>query len=143
MCLRRCLPHAPRRRPARLPAFLLDAILGRCCRCGMSICLLIRHARLLRMRHMPLPPPTALSLDPVVLFVLVLLLGGYFAAVGPLRRACGAEPVAQRRIASFVAGWLILTVTLVSPLDTLGRYYLFAAHTLQLLVLTTLSAPLL
>jgi putative membrane protein len=40
-------------------------------------------------------------------------------------------------------GWLTLVLVLVSPLDTLGRYYLFAAHTLQLFVLTTVSAPLL
>src|SRR5262245_2494338 len=92
---------------------------------------------------MPLLPPTSGSLAPMVLLALALLLGGYLVAIGPLRRARGEEPVARRRIACFVAGWLMLALALVSPLDTLGRYYLLVAHTLQLLVLTTLSAPLL
>src|SRR5262245_49743545 len=92
---------------------------------------------------MSLPPPNAWSLDPSVLVALLLLLGGYCAAVGPLRRARGVGPLARSRIACFVAGWLTLALALVSPLDTLGRYYLFAAHSRQWLVLTTLSAPLL
>src|SRR5262245_52372773 len=92
---------------------------------------------------MSLPPPTAWSLDPIVLVALVLLLGAYVAMVGPLGRARGADVVARSQIICFVAGWLTLTLLLVSPLDTLGRYYLFAVHTLPLFVLTTLCAPLL
>ncbi|HEV2458978.1 MAG TPA: cytochrome c oxidase assembly protein, partial [Ktedonobacterales bacterium] len=90
------------------------------------------------------PSPTAWSFDPLVLAALALLLGAYFAAIGPLRRRLRIdEPVSTRRIAYFVAGWLTVLLTLVTPLDTLGRYYLFGAHTLQLFILTTIAAPLL
>jgi putative membrane protein len=90
------------------------------------------------------PSPTAWSFDPLVLAALALLLGAYFAAIGPLRRQLRIdEPVSTRRIAYFVAGWLTVLLTLVTPLDTLGRYYLFGAHTLQLFILTTIAAPLL
>lgn len=91
-----------------------------------------------------LPAPTAWSFDPAVVVGLALLLGGYLFAVGPLARRLhpdGSLPI--RRVIYFIAGWLTLALTLVSPLDTLGRYYLFSAHTAQLFLLTTLAAPLL
>lgn len=91
----------------------------------------------------PLPAPTTWNFDPLVLLGLALLLGGYLAAIGPLRRARGEEPVARRRIVLFALGWLALALTLITPLDTLGRYYLFAAHTFQLFIITTVVAPLL
>lgn len=91
----------------------------------------------------PLPAPTTWNFDPVVLLALALLLGGYVYAIGPLRRQRGEEPVETRRIVLFVLGWLSLALTLITPLDTLGRYYLFAAHTFQLFILTTVTAPLL
>lgn len=91
-----------------------------------------------------LPAPTDWSFDPAIIVVLILLLGAYFFAIGPLsRRLHHDEPLPARRIIYFIAGWLTLALTLVSPLDTLGRYYLFAAHTTQLFLLTTLVAPLL
>ncbi|HEU5437982.1 MAG TPA: cytochrome c oxidase assembly protein, partial [Ktedonobacterales bacterium] len=91
------------------------------------------------------PAPTAWNLDPLVWLALALLLGGYLAAIGPLRRRLGsrAAPVAPGRIRCYLAGWLTLALCLLTPLDTLGRYYLFSAHTLQLFVLTTVTAPLL
>ena len=91
----------------------------------------------------PLPSPTSWSFDPLALVGLALLLGGYFAAIGPLRRARGEEAVPARRVALFLGGWLSLALTLLTPLDTLGRYYLFAAHTAQLFILITITAPLL
>lgn len=91
--------------------------------------------------HTP-PPPTAWSFDPIVLAALTLLLGGYFIAIGPLRPK-EEPPVARRRVACFIAGWLLLALTLVTPLDTLGRYYLFSAHTTQLFLHITITAPLL
>ncbi len=92
------------------------------------------------------PPlsPTAWIFDPAVLVTLALLLAGYFYAIGPLRRRHAPdEPVPRRRVTYFVAGWATLALTLVSPLDALGRYYLFSAHTLQLFILITATAPLL
>src|SRR5258707_4016374 len=79
----------------------------------------------------PLPSPTSWSFDPPALVGLALLLGGYFVAIGPLRRARSEEAVPARRVALFLGGGVSLAVTRVTPLDTLGRYYLFAAHTSQ------------
>jgi len=92
----------------------------------------------------PLPSPTAWSFDPAVVLALAALLGAYLYFTGPFRRAhYSGEAPSLRRTACFVAGWLILALTLVSPLDTLGRAYLFSAHATQLFLLTTVSAPLL
>ncbi len=91
--------------------------------------------------HAP-PSPTAWSSDPIVLAALVLLLGGYLAAIGPLRPK-DQPAVARWRLACFIAGWVFLALTLVTPLDTLGRYYSFSAHTLQLFIHITITAPLL
>jgi putative membrane protein len=44
--------------------------------------------------------------------------------------------------AAFAAGWLVLVVALVSPLDTLGAH-LFSAHMVQHELLMVLAAPLL
>lgn len=91
-----------------------------------------------------LPAPTTWSFDPAVVVGLILLLGAYVIAIGPLAHRLhpdGSLPVG--RIIYFTVGWLTLALTLVSPLDTLGRYYLFSAHTVQLFLLTTVVAPLL
>lgn len=94
--------------------------------------------------HPSIPPATTWNLDPVLLFALALLLGGYLYTVGPLsRRKTPDEPRPRARIAAFVGGWLILTLSLISPLDTLGRYYGFASHSLQLFLIITAVAPLL
>jgi cytochrome c oxidase assembly factor CtaG len=94
--------------------------------------------------HPSIPPATAWNLDPVLLLALVLLLGGYLYTVGPLnRRLAPDEPPPRSRVLIYVAGWLILALSLISPLDTLGRYYSFASHSLQLFLIITAAAPLL
>lgn len=91
-----------------------------------------------------LPAPTAWNLDPLTIVIVLVLLAAYSLALGPFRARLGmAGPPPIRRIVCFVAGWLTLALTLLSPLDTLGRYYLFSAHTLQLFILTTITSPLL
>ncbi|MBF6589418.1 MAG: cytochrome c oxidase assembly protein [Ktedonobacterales bacterium] len=87
---------------------------------------------------------TRWTFDPAVLAFLALTLGGYLYVIGPLRtRYSLGEPPSRGRQACFVAGWAVLAVSVISPLDAIGRYYLFSAHTAQLLLLTTLAAPLL
>jgi cytochrome c oxidase assembly factor CtaG len=81
------------------------------------------------------------NFDPVLLAVTLALLGGYLAAVGPLRERLG-EDVSRRKVILFIAGWLTLAVAVFSPLDTIGRRYLFTASALQLLLITSLAAPL-
>ncbi len=99
----------------------------------------------IREHSMTTPPsPTAWNLDPATLIALALLLAGYALATGPLRaKIPGSQPAPTQRIALFAAGWASLALTIISPLDTLGRYYLFSAHTVQLFIIITLSVPLL
>ena len=88
--------------------------------------------------------PFAWTFDPATIVFLIALLAAYLAAIGPLRtRYQPDKPVARQYIVSFVSGWALLALTLISPLDALGRGYLFAAHTLQLFIIITAVAPLL
>ncbi len=84
------------------------------------------------------------TFDPVVILFLLLVIGGYFALIEPLRtRYDLGEAVPRGRVLAFVAGWAVMALSVTSPLDALGRYYLFSAHTTELLLLTTAAAPLL
>ena len=88
--------------------------------------------------------PFTWTFDPATIVFLIALLAAYLVAIGPLRaRYQPDEPVARRYIVYFVSGWALLALTLISPLDALGRGYLFAAHTLQLFIIITAVAPLL
>ena len=90
------------------------------------------------------PATTTWNLDPLTLLWMALLLGAYTYALGPLHRRRAPDDVTPRwRIVCFVAGWALLLLTLISPLDTLGRYYLFSAHAMQLFIIITAGAPLL
>lgn len=94
--------------------------------------------------HSAIPSATTWNLDPAVLLALLALLAGYLYAVGPLnRRLAPDESTSRPRLAAFAGGWLVLLFTLISPLDTLGRYYGFAAHSAQLFLIITAVAPLL
>ncbi|HEY7851009.1 MAG TPA: cytochrome c oxidase assembly protein, partial [Ktedonobacterales bacterium] len=74
------------------------------------------------------PSPFAWAFDPAAILFLVALLAAYLVAIGPLRpRYQPAGPVARKQVIAFVSGWALLTLSVISPLDTLGRYYLFAA----------------
>ena len=89
------------------------------------------------------PSPFSWTFDPATIIFLVALLAAYLVAIGPLRpRFQPDEPVARRYIINFVSAWVLLALTLISPLDALGRGYLFAAHTLQLFIIITAVAPL-
>lgn len=95
-------------------------------------------------RMKQLPSPWTWALDPATILFLVVLLGAYLAAIGPLRpRYQADEPVARKHVIAFVSGWALLALSVLTPLDTLGRYYLFSAHTLQLFIIITAVAPLL
>ena len=90
------------------------------------------------------PSPFSWTFDPATIIFLIALLAAYLVAIGPLRpRYQPDEPVARRYIINFVSAWALLALTLISPLDALGRGYLFAAHTLQLFIIVTAVAPLL
>lgn len=82
--------------------------------------------------------------DLVTLGLLVVLLGGYLLALGPLReRLLPGVVVPRGRIIAYLSGVALLALTLLSPLDTLGREYLLTARVTQILIIVTFVAPLL
>jgi len=84
------------------------------------------------------------NFDPVLLAALLAFLGGYLLVIGPLRERFGlGEAISPRKLILFISGWLVLALSVLSPLDTIGRRYLFTASALQLLLITSLAAPLL
>jgi cytochrome c oxidase assembly factor CtaG len=87
---------------------------------------------------------TAWNVDPLAIAFVLVLLGAYLAVTGPLRaRFHLGEPVSRQRIVLFISGCALLALTVLSPLDTLARHYLFSAHAVQLFLLITAVAPLL
>lgn len=74
-----------------------------------------------------------------------LLLGGYMFAVGPFRDLLDTrdEGISRWRIASFVAGILVLFLALNGPIHDLSDYYLFSAHMVQHMLLMMIMPPLL
>ncbi len=90
------------------------------------------------------PSPLTWAVDPATILFLIALLAGYLVVIGPLRtRYQPDEPVTRTHVIAFVSGWVLLTLCVITPLDTLGRYYLFTAHTVQLFIIITAVAPLL
>ncbi|HEX6040750.1 cytochrome c oxidase assembly protein [Longimicrobium sp.] len=74
----------------------------------------------------------------------LLLGGGYFLLIGPLRhRFAGAHPVPAKKVASFVAGLALMFVALQGPMHELSDYFLFSAHMVQHLVLILIMPPFL
>jgi putative membrane protein len=78
------------------------------------------------------------SWHPLIFVALLLLCLLYAAAC--LRR--GSVAAGRRRLA-FAAALLLLALVFLTPLDTIARTQLFAAHMLQAVTLTTVCAPLL
>lgn len=80
---------------------------------------------------------------PILLVALVLLCLLYAASVWLTRRQRAEEPLAPLRVPAFAAATLLLGLVFLTPLDTIARTQLFAAHMIQAVILTTLCAPLL
>jgi cytochrome c oxidase assembly factor CtaG len=81
--------------------------------------------------------------EPSILIGAALIVGGYLSAVGPLRRKYGLAAATGWQMFAFLLGALLMFLALVSPLDELGDTYLFSAHMVQHLFLTTIGPPLL
>jgi cytochrome c oxidase assembly factor CtaG len=87
---------------------------------------------------------TQWNLAPTLLLGAALVLGLYCYALGPFHRRYYADtPIKRGQTVVFVLGTLIMLLALISPLDELGDDYLFSAHMLQHLCLTTFGPPLL
>ena len=87
---------------------------------------------------------TAWHGHPSIVAGLVVLIGGYLLAVGPLRQRLGWAPqVPAGRVSVFLTAVLVMSLALLSPLHELGDNYLFSAHMVQHLLLTLVVPPLL
>ena len=81
---------------------------------------------------------------PEVFIGLAIACIAYFIGVGPLReRYRLASQFDTRQAFLFIAGLVIILVSLVSPLHVLSDLYLFSAHMLQHVLLTLVVPPLL
>lgn len=84
------------------------------------------------------------NLEPSILLGITFLVGGYVAAIGPLRKYFpDARPVSNGRVVSFLSGALCVFAALVSPIDEIGDHYLFSIHMTQHLLLTLAAPPIL
>lgn len=87
---------------------------------------------------------TEWNLAPSLIIGAILMVGLYFYMLGPYHtRHYPAIPVKNTQTLAFLLGVLIMLLALISPLDALGDDYLFSAHMLQHLCLTTFGPPLL
>ncbi len=87
---------------------------------------------------------TEWNLAPSLLIGTVLIVGLYLYMLGPYhKRSYPDVPIKRGQTIAFLLGVLIMFLALVSPLDALGDDYLFSAHMLQHLCLTTFGPPLL
>jgi putative membrane protein len=87
---------------------------------------------------------TEWNLAPSLLAGGVLVIALYCYALGPYhRRYYATIPLKNGQTVAFFLGVLIMWLALISPLDALGDDYLFSAHMLQHLCLTTFGPPLL
>lgn len=87
---------------------------------------------------------TEWNLAPSLLIGAALIVGLYCYALGPYhRRYYSTIPLKRGQTVAFFLGVGIMLLALISPLDALGDDYLFSAHMLQHLCLTTFGPPLL
>ncbi len=77
----------------------------------------------------------------IFLVVLCLLYGFGIRFAG--RRSAEHRPIKIRQVVAFVTAILSIALVLLTPLDTIARAQLFAAHMAQAVILITVSAPLL
>jgi putative membrane protein len=101
-------------------------------------------ALLLDVRPRPMTPfEPDWALHPTVIVGTALLGALYFWGIGPWRRRHGHPPAPVWRVACFVAGLLVILVSLNGPIHDLSDYYLFSIHMVQHLLLTLVLPPLL
>ncbi|MCO5224431.1 MAG: cytochrome c oxidase assembly protein [Thermomicrobiales bacterium] len=82
--------------------------------------------------------------DPSIAVLIMVLTAAYFIVIGPLnRRRPGAEnrPVSNTQIRWFLAGQLLLLISLGPPLDDWSHYFFSSAHMVQHLLLMFAVVP--
>jgi putative membrane protein len=78
----------------------------------------------------------------VLLFLLAFCLLYVLGLRSALRRTSQDAPVKAYHIACFFAAVVIMAPVLLTPIDTIARTQLFSIHMAQVVVLTTICAPL-
>jgi cytochrome c oxidase assembly factor CtaG len=87
---------------------------------------------------------TQWNLAPSLIIGAALVVALYFHMLFPYRKRYYPDVAIKRgQTVVFLLGVLIMLLALISPLDALGDDYLFSAHMLQHLCLTTFGPPLL
>src|SRR5437868_8207955 len=81
--------------------------------------------------------------SPITLIGLVILCLLYAGGIRFARRHNAHATLKGYRVMAFITAVLVIAIVLLTPLDTIARTQLFAAHMLQAIALTTLCAPLL
>jgi putative membrane protein len=81
--------------------------------------------------------------NPIIVISLLLLCLLYVVAIRLAHRYKPEETLPSYRILAFVSAIILIALILLTPLDTIARTQLFAAHMIQAVTLTTLCAPLL
>ncbi|GAC1655209.1 MAG: hypothetical protein NVS4B12_27580 [Ktedonobacteraceae bacterium] len=80
--------------------------------------------------------------NPGVCIFLLLLVTLYLLGVRRTRSVQQDGRVEQRHIIAFFSAVVIMAIVLLTPFDTIARTQLFSVHIAQLVLLTTLCAPL-
>ncbi len=81
--------------------------------------------------------------SPITLISLVIFCGIYFLGIRRAQRKNpGETPLLKRHVVAFVVAILLMALMLLTPIDAIARTQLFLAHMTQVVILTTLSAPL-
>src|ERR1700692_4542813 len=87
---------------------------------------------------------TEWNLAPTLVPGLLVVVGLYMYALGPYHKRFYPDvPIKRGQTVAFMAGGSFMSLALASPLDALGDAYLFSAHMVQHLCLTTFAPPLL
>jgi cytochrome c oxidase assembly factor CtaG len=81
--------------------------------------------------------------NPIIVISLLLLCLLYVVAIRLARKYKPEETLPSYRIIAFASAIILIALVLLTPLDTIARTQLFAAHMIQAVTLTTLCAPLL
>ncbi len=82
--------------------------------------------------------------NPGVLLFLLLLIAFYLLGLRGLRHhPAQSDGVERRHIMAFCVALGLMALVLLTPIDTIARTQLFSVHMAQLVLLTTLCAPLL
>lgn len=81
--------------------------------------------------------------SPGALLGLLILCLLYFVAIRQARKHDEHASIKTRHLVAFITANLLMAIVFLTPLDTIARTQLFAAHMVQAVALTTLCAPLL